>query len=213
MFVGEGESILRELVFAVQGGAEEGGVVGVEGDHHALVEVTSHGMLGDGGADSGAEVTGEADFDGNLALAKFIDQVGILRGGDGVADAFGAQVERSPDGFGRTGFAGVGSGAEAVVEGVVVDAAKKFGRTFLFVAANADADHVTLAVEHGEFENSLRLFDAEVAGRVKNPEQRDTEIAGAAGASAFEGIEDGGEILLAAQANTDGNINLGVENV
>src|SRR5580700_8519757 len=213
MFVGEGESVLSELVLAVQGGAEQCGVVGVERDHHALIEVAFGGMLGDGGADSGAHVAAEAELDGNLALREFIDQIGIVRGGDGVADTFGAQVERSPDGFGRAGFAGVGGGAEAVVERVGVYAAKKFGRTFLFVAANADADHVALAVEHGELENSLRLLDAEVAGRVENPKQRDAEIAGTPGASTFESVEDGGEILLAAQADADRDVNFGVENV
>jgi hypothetical protein len=170
-------------------------------------------MLGDGGAESSAEVAGEAEFDGNLALGEFIDQVGVVRGREAVADAFGAQVERSPDGFGRSSFSGVGSRAETVVEGVGVYAAEEFGRSFLLVAANADADHVALAVEDGQFENSLRLFDAEVAGGVENPEQRDAEIAGAAGASAFEGIEDGGEILLAAQADADRDVNFGVQNV
>src|SRR5580704_4060786 len=170
-------------------------------------------MLGDRGANSGAQVAGEAEFDGNLALCELIDEVGIVRCGDGVANALGAQVKRSPDGFGRSGFAGVGGRAQAVVESISVDAAEKFGRTFLFVAANADAHHVALAVEHGEFENSLRLFDAEVAGRVENPEQRDAEIACATGASAFESVEDGGEILLAAQAHADRDVNFGMENV
>src|SRR5580692_926965 len=103
-------------------------------------------MLGDRFANSGAEVARNAQLDWNLALGEFFDQVGIVGGGEGVANALGVQVECSPDGFWRSGFAGVRGQAQAVVFGVGVDAAEKFGRSFLFVAANADADDLAVSI-------------------------------------------------------------------
>jgi uncharacterized protein (DUF169 family) len=64
-------------------------------------------MIVEVGAKAGAQVAGEADFDRNLALGKLFDKIGIVESGEAVADAFGAQVERSPDGFRRAGLARV----------------------------------------------------------------------------------------------------------
>ena len=61
MRVGEG-------VLVEQGGAEHGRVVGVEGDHEAEVEVGAQGVVVERGAAAGAEVGGDADLDGELAL-------------------------------------------------------------------------------------------------------------------------------------------------
>jgi hypothetical protein len=62
-----------------------------------------------------------------------------------------------------------------------------------------------------QFEDFLRFLNSEVARGVENPQQRDAEIAGAAGASAFEAFEDGGEILLAEEADADRDVDLGVQ--
>ncbi len=145
--------------------------------------------------------------------AKFFDQVGVLGGGETMADALGAQVERSPDGLGRPGLAGVRGQSQALVGGVGVDAAEKFRRSFQFIAANADADDVAVAVARRQFENLLRFLDSEVAGGVEDPKQRNAEIARAAGASAFQAFEDGGEILLAEEADADRNVDFGVQHV
>ena len=130
-----------------------------------------------------------------------------------MADAFGAQIERSPYGFGRSGLAGVSCQAHAVVGGPGVSVAKKFRRGFQFVAADADADHFAIMIADGQLEDLLRGFRAELADSVENPEQRDAEVALAAGAAAIEAFEDGGEILLAPQADADRNVNLGMQNV
>ena len=70
---------------------------------------------------------------------------------------------------------------------------------------------MTILVARGEFENFLRFFHSEVAGGVENPEQRDAEIACAAGASALQALENCGEILLAIQADADRDVNFRVE--
>ena len=144
-------------------------------------------------------------------VGEFFDQVGILAGGEAVANALGAEVERSPDGFGRAGLAGMGGQAQALLGSVGIGAAKKFGRSFLLVTADAHSDDVAVAVARCEFENFLCFLDSEVASGVENPQQRNAEIARAAGASAFETFEDGGEILLAKKADADCDVDLGVQ--
>ena len=114
---------------------------------------------------------------------------------------------------GGPSLAGVRGQSQALVRGVAVDAAEEFRRRFQFVAANADADDVAVAVARGQFEHLLRFFDSEVAGGVEDPEQRHAEIAGTTGASAFQTFEDGGEILLAEEADADRNIDLGMQDV
>ena len=115
--------------------------------------------------------------------------------------ALGAQVQRPPDGFGRSGLAGMGREAKAMLGSIGVDAAEKFRRSLYFVTADANADDVTVLIAHRQFKHLLRFFYAEMAGGVENPEQRDAEIARAAGASTFEAFEDRREILLADKAD------------
>ena len=72
---------------------------------------------------------------------------------------------------------------------------------------------MAVVIPRRQFENFLCFFDSEVAGGVENPEQRNTEIACAAGASALETFKDGGEILLAKKADADRDVDLGVQHV
>ncbi len=170
-------------------------------------------MLVEIGAEAGAEVAGEADFYRNLALGKLFDEIGIVEGGERVADAFGAKIERAPNGFRRAVLAGVRGQAHAVVGGPGVSVAKKFRRGFQFVAADADADNFAIMIANGELEDVLRGFRAELPDSVEDPDKRDAEVASAAGAAAIEAFEDGGEILLAPEADANRNVNLGVQNI
>src|SRR5215471_9256899 len=197
MLVGEIEGLLRQLVFAGQSRSEHRRVVGVERDHNALIEIAFGGMFGDSIAHAGPKIARQTDFEGNLPIGKFLDQVGILGRGHAVPDALRVQIERTPDRFRRPGFPGMRRKAKTVVSGVAVNAAEQFGRSFLLVAANAHADDVAVLVANREFEDSLRLLDTELADCIEDPEKRDAEIPGAAGASAVETLKDGGEILLA----------------
>ena len=63
-------------------------------------------MLGGRLAHSSTEVAGDAELNRNLTLAEFVDQIGVLRGSQAMANPLGMQVKRSPDGFRRTGLAG-----------------------------------------------------------------------------------------------------------
>src|SRR5580700_6739340 len=103
-------------------------------------------MVGDVGAEARAKVTGEANFDRHLTLCKLFYKVGIVEGGEAVADAFGSKVERSPDRFRRASFACVGGEAQAVVGRPSVGIAEEFGRRFLFVASDADADDLAIVI-------------------------------------------------------------------
>ena len=212
MLVSESESILRELIFAGECCAEHGGVIAVERDHDAVIEIALYWMLVEIGAKAGAEVAGEADFHGNLALGKLFDQIGIMERGKRVADAFGTKIERSPHGFGRTILAGVSGEAHAVIGSPGVGITKKFGRRFQFVATDADADNFAIVIANGEFEDFLGSLRAELADSVENPDKRDAEVARAAGAAAIEPFEDGRKILFAPEANANRNVNLGVQN-
>jgi hypothetical protein len=100
-----------------------------------------------------------------------------------------------------------------VVGGPGIGVAKKFRRRFLLVAADADADDFAIVIANGKLKDFLRGLRAELADCVEDPEQRNPEVARTAGASAIKAFEDGGEILLAPEADADRNVNLGVQNV
>ena len=97
LFEREGEDLLHLDVFVEEVRAEHGGVVGVEGDHEAAFEVFAQGVGLVGGAAAGADVRGEVDFNGDLALGEDAEEVGVVLGGEAVADAFGADVESAPN--------------------------------------------------------------------------------------------------------------------
>ena len=114
------------------------------------------------------------------------------------------------DSGGRS-LAGMSGQPQAVVLGICVDAAEKFRRRLLFVAANSDADNVTIPVARRQLENLLRRFHSEVSRGIENPQQRDPKIARPARTSALQSFEDGGEILLAVQADADSDVHFRVQ--
>src|ERR1700675_2991757 len=97
-----------------------------------------------------------------------------------------------------------------MIGGVGVDATKKFGRSFLLVATNADANNVAVPVARREVKDFLCFFDSEVTGGIEDPQQRYAEIARAAGASAIQTFKDCVEILFAIEADAHRNIDLRV---
>src|SRR5271157_3188197 len=68
MFIGEAERLLYQRVLLNQRGAKHGGIVAVERQHQALVEVTPNRMLRDCHAAARPQIAGHADFNRNLAL-------------------------------------------------------------------------------------------------------------------------------------------------
>src|ERR1017187_2070076 len=100
-----------------------------------------------------------------------------------------------------------------MVSRVRVDTAEKFRRSLQFVSANADADDMAVTVACRQFENFLRFLDSKVAGGGEDPQQRHAEISRAPSAPAIEAFEDGGEILLAVQADAHRNVDLRVQHI
>jgi hypothetical protein len=94
-----------------------------------------------------------------------------------------------------------------------VNVFEKLRRALALVAADAEGDYVAVAELDGEVEDLAGLFRAELADGVEDPEQRDAEVLLAAPAAALQAFEDGREILLAPEADADGNRDLGVQNV
>ena len=62
-----------------------------------------------------------------------------------------------------------------------------------------------------KLENFLGGVGAELADGVEDPEERDAEVAGAAGTASIEAFEDGGKILFAPEADSDRDIDFGVQ--
>ena len=213
MVEGELEGAVGEEIFVEKVGSEEGWVVGVEGDHQALFEVAADGVGVEGGAAAGAEVAGDVELEGDLALGEDFEEVGVVLRGEGMADALGADVDGRPDAL-RTGvFAGVAGEAEAGGLGFGVEVAELVGGAEQLVASDADADDagVELLEVGGFLEDAGAGFDAEVADGVDDPEERDVEVGFGEGAAAF----DGGDDLVDVEAvlpveDADGDVGFGV---
>ena len=137
---------MGEQVFVEERGAEEGWVVGVEGDHEAFFEVELDGVGIERGTATGAEVAGDVELERDLALSEDFDEVGVFLRGEGVADAFGADVDGGPDALGAGVFAGVAGEAEAGGFGFGVEIAELVGGAEELVAADADADDAGVQV-------------------------------------------------------------------
>ncbi len=134
------------------------------------------------GAAAGAEVGGDVDLDGDLFFGEDFEELGVVLGGEAVADAFGADVDGGPDGGGAVdgaaGFSGVGGEAEAGVAGFGVEVAEEGGGAAGLVATDADADDGgVLGAELGGFaEDAGGLVGAEVADGVDEPEEGGAEL-------------------------------------
>jgi hypothetical protein len=204
-----------EQVFVEEVGAEEGRVVGVEGDHEALFEIELDGVGVDGVATTGADVAGDIELEGDLALGENLDEVGVFPGGEGMADAFGADVDGGPDALGSSGFAGVAGEAEAGGLGFGIEVAEVLGGASGFVATDADADDAGIKVLEGGGlgEDAGALGNAEVADGVDDPEQGDIEVGFTAGAAAFDGGHDFVDVEAAEVVeDADGDVGFGVAN-
>ena len=185
---------VSEQVLVGEIGAEEGRVVGVERDQQAGIEVPARagGRRRRCRRRCGRWRWGSARG-GCAALFKLFDQVRVLNGREGVADALGADGERLPDGLGAGGFAGVVGEAQAGLRGLGIEGAEGLGAGAALVAAEADADDGGVVRAHfgGLAEDALGLFDGEVAHGVEDPVEREAQFALGALAGALQAGEDG----------------------
>jgi len=106
------------------------------------------------GTAAGAQVGGDADLDGELAGGEDLHEFRVVVGGEGVADAFGADVDGGPDACGAfdeaAGFAGVGGEAETGGARLGVEVFEEGCGTSSFISSNSDADDGwELGVEFG----------------------------------------------------------------
>src|SRR5579862_3565431 len=123
-----------------------------------------------------------------------MNEFGIVDGGQRMAEALGANVQRSPDALGADGFAGVDGQTESGVAGFAVDVAKEFGCAVALVAAYADADNAGIVRLHlGSFaEDAGSRLDSEMPDGVEDPVESDAEVF----FRFFAGLFDSGEYWL-----------------
>ncbi len=88
-----------------------------------------------------------------------------------MADAFGLEIESTPDRFRANGFSGVSGKVQALTSGVGVDIAEEFGRALTLVAADAEANDVSNSIPGREFRNGLCRLGAKLTYRIKNPKE------------------------------------------
>ena len=154
---------------------------------------------------------------GALRALQVLEEFVVTNGGEGVADALGADGERFADGLGAGGFAGVVGEAQAGGAGLGVEGAEGLGAGAALVTAEADADDGGVLGAHfgGLAEDALGLFDGEVADGVEDPVEREAQLARGALAGAFQGGEDGLEAAGIEVAphidDADGDVDLGVD--
>src|SRR5579863_144600 len=111
MFIVKSEGLLRDLILMEQRSSEHGGIVAIQGDHQALIEIVAHGMIGQGLTRPGAEIAGDANLDRDLTPGEFFDQFRVLRSGQAMPDALSMKVERAPNRVGPDSFSGMGGEA------------------------------------------------------------------------------------------------------
>src|SRR6266550_3899468 len=133
------------------------------------------------GYGSGRQVARDTDLERNVLIAEMAQQGWVMRAGDAVADAFGADLEGLPHRFRSTRLAGVSGQPQAARLCEIEHFAKPFGRAAGFVASDAEGDHAF-----------LRGLGAEVPDGVEDPEYLDAGFGG----GVADGFIDRGEILL-----------------
>src|ERR1019366_1958051 len=213
MFVGETKRLLNQTVLLDQRCTKHGGIVGVEGEHQALIEVAAHRMLREFGAAARPQIAGHADFNRNLALGQLFDQFRILPGGKAVADTFRFEVQRAPNGLRPSAFTGVGREMKTLLRAARVNSREPLRWAGTLVAANAEGHHVAIAKLDGEIEHALRFLGAELPDGIEYPQQRNAEVFLSPLAATFQPLENRGEILLAPEADANRNNNLRMQNV
>ena len=171
------------------------------------------------GAAAGADVGGDVDLDGDLLVGEDFEELGVVLGGEAVADALGADVDGGPDAGGAfdgaAGLAGVGGEAEAGGGGFGVGVAEEGCGAAGFVATDADADDggVLTAELGGLAEDAGGLVGAEVADGVDEPVEGGAELLLGADAGALDGGDEGLDVgLLPVIDDAEGDVDLGVDN-
>ena len=110
-------------------------------------------------------------------------------------------------------FTGVRRKPKAILCGVGEHIAKQFRSGLPLVSADAESDHARTLKPHAQLGHLLCLICAKLAHGIKNPEQRNAEVAFPAFPAAFQSSEDRLEILLPPQAHSDRDVHFGVQHI
>src|SRR5947209_15456528 len=169
--------LLHTYVLIEQRGLKHRRIIGVDGDHQSFFEVSADRVGVRRRTARRPQIARVADLDGDLPLCKDAHQVFVMHGGERMADAFRADVERCPNGFRAHRFSRVRGETQTAVARLSVKVFKQFSAGSPLVSADPDADHVAVRVLRSEVEDALRRLDAEMPHRVEYPQQRYTKLA------------------------------------
>ena len=136
-------------------------------------------------------------------------QLGIAHGGDAVADAFGAQHQRFPNGFRSAAFTGVRGEMQAGGFGKRENILEPFGRPAFLAAADADGHHPAILARRRQARHVPSRLHAELAHRVQDP----ADFHRRAVRGVVNGVENGAEFLLLPQHHARRNDDFGVADV
>ena len=100
-----------------------------------------------------------------------------MNGAKNMPQALGADIERRPDRFWSRALSGVSREPQTVPCRVSIEVAKWFGWSTGLVAPNTNSDYVPVFVLHRQLEDPLCRLCSKMTNRIKNPENRDAEVA------------------------------------
>src|ERR1700677_2645697 len=213
VFVGEADRLLHQRKFLDQRRAKHRGVVAIQSQHQSLIEVPSHRMLRQFGTSARPQIAAHAAFNRNLGLSQLFDQFRILPSRQPMSNAFRLKVQRAPDRSRPSALTGMSCEMKTSFRATCIDSCEPFRRPRALVAADAERNPIAIMKLNGEIEHTLRFFGAELPNRIEDPQQRNAEVFFSALSSAFQALENCGEILLAPEADTDRNNDLRVQNI
>src|SRR5579863_1208691 len=170
-------------------------------------------MLSDRRADAGAQIAGNTNLHRNLPGGKLLHQFGILRGSKPVTDPFRREIQCSPHRPRPGCFTSMRRKPKAIGRGVGKHVAKQFRSGLALVAADAKSDHARVLKPRRQLGHLLCLLRAKLAHRIKDPEQRNAEVALTTFPAALQANKDRIKVLLAPQAHSHRDVHFGVQHI
>src|SRR5579859_5213926 len=152
------------------------GIVRVQCDQQAFIEHFTYRMLTQIGQTAGSNIACHANLYGNLAFCQDFHQIGVLNGTKPMPKPFSADVQRVPNRFRASAFAGVCRTMQSTFGCEFVECTKRFCGTSALISTNSDTDHVLTSIFRRQFKDLLCRLDAEMPDGVKDPKHRQPKI-------------------------------------
>lgn len=137
---GECKAFVSQHILLKQIAAEHRRIVRVDRYHQAGFKVASNGMEVEVWAAAGADVTRNVQFQRDLLGSEYFQQLWVMLRGQGVADAFGAYVDRRPDALGADRLSRMSGKAQAGGLCFGIGIPEKIGGAAGFIAADTYPD-------------------------------------------------------------------------